>query len=124
MANLVQFEKQKYINIETYRKNGVGVKTPVWFAMEEGHFFVGTGAYTGKIKRVRNNSRVRIAPCRFNGDVLGEWIEGLAIIVEDKALKQHIIHILMRKYGLPILFYVFFERFYQGKNGYLHITPD
>jgi PPOX class probable F420-dependent enzyme len=123
MASLAQFDKQNYLNIETFRKNGIGVKTPVWFAMENGNFYIGTEGNTGKMKRVRNNGRVRIVPCRFNGEVLGEWIEGRAIIVEDEALKQHIVHVLTRKYGLPMLFYAFLGRFSKGKNGYLHVIP-
>lgn len=121
MADLAQFEKQNYLNIETFRRNGVGVKTPVWFAMEDGIFYIGTLANTGKMKRVRHNEHVRVVPCKFNGDVLGEWIDGRARIVEDGALKRHIVRILMRKYGLPILFYVILGRF--SKSGYLKVIP-
>jgi PPOX class probable F420-dependent enzyme len=121
MANLAQFEKQNYLNIETFRKNGVGVKTPVWFAMEDGNFYIGTQASTGKMKRIRNNGHVRIVPCRSNGEELGEWIEGQARIVEDNVLKRHIIHILTRKYGPPLLFYIIISLF--TKSGYLQVIP-
>jgi len=124
MVNLVQFEKQKYLNIETYRKNGVGVKTPVWFALEFGNVYIYTEAHTWKMKRVRNNSRVRIAPCKFNGDVLGEWIDAEAAIVTDDALRQHIDALLTSKYGLLKRFFDLLGRFSKGEKGYLHVTPD
>lgn len=33
-----------YINLETFRKNGVGVKTPVWQTSEAGTIYVWTYA--------------------------------------------------------------------------------
>ena len=33
---LSQFANEKYLNLETYRKNGTPVLTPVWFADENG----------------------------------------------------------------------------------------
>lgn len=29
------FERRHYLNIETFRKNGQGVKTPLWFVLVE-----------------------------------------------------------------------------------------
>jgi hypothetical protein len=54
---------------------------------------------SGKVKRIRNNSRVRIAPCKSNGEPLGEWGEARAELVNaDKA--EEVNHLLKRKYGL------------------------
>ena len=33
---IAQFAKAKYLNLETFRKTGVGVRTPVWFAQDPG----------------------------------------------------------------------------------------
>lgn len=123
MVNLAQFDKQDFLNIETFRKNGVGVKTPVWFAIEDGNVFIYTEAHTWKMKRARNNKRVRIAPCKFSGDLVGEWIDAEAAIVEEDALKQHIDALLTRKYGLLKRFFDLLGRFSKGEKGYLHIKP-
>src|SRR6266478_1595051 len=82
------FAGQKYLNLETFKKNGDGVKTPIWFAADPLASLDSSGAkiyaYTigvsGKVKRVRNNPRVKIAPCDARGKVLGEWVEFLAEI--------------------------------------------
>ena len=58
---ITTFENQKYLNLETFRKSGVGVKTPVWFVQEGDVLFVRTGAIRVKVKRIRNNSQVNIA---------------------------------------------------------------
>ncbi len=69
------FAGQKYLNLETFKKNGTGVKTPVWFAADPSASLDSNGAklyvYTigvsGKVKRIRNNPHVKIAPCDMRG---------------------------------------------------------
>ena len=34
---IAQFAEAKYLNLETLRKSGVGVRTPVWFAKDPLH---------------------------------------------------------------------------------------
>jgi PPOX class probable F420-dependent enzyme len=84
-----QFDGHKYLNLETFKKNGEGVKTPVWFAADpatnlassDAKLYLYTIGVSGKVKRVRNNPRVRIAPCDMRGNVLGEWVEARAEMV-------------------------------------------
>ena len=58
----VAFAGQKYLSLETVRKNGTAVRTPVWFAGEPpagtpATLYFYTIADTGKMKRIRNNPR-------------------------------------------------------------------
>jgi len=94
-----QFDGQKYINLETFRKNGAGVVTPVWFAEEGGVFYVYSLANAGKVKRIRNNSRVRVMPSDIRGNPKGEWVEARARILDDEDAR-HAHKLLDRKYGL------------------------
>ena len=64
-------EGQKYISLQTFRKTGVGVATPVWFGEEDGKLYVMTRGDMGKTKRIRNNPQVRVAPCTIRGAVTG-----------------------------------------------------
>ncbi len=83
------FRDHKYISLETFKKSGEGVKTPVWFAADPASDLTGQGARlylytignTGKVKRIRNNPRVKIAPCTLKGLPLGEWADASAEIV-------------------------------------------
>jgi len=95
---LVQFANHKYLNLETCRKSGKPVPTPVWFAEDNGVLYVYSNASTGKVKRIRNNPRVRIVPCDVRGGPTGEWIKAQARIVDDvEAQRGH--QLLNRKYG-------------------------
>jgi hypothetical protein len=94
-----QFANQKYLNLESYRKSGMPVATPVWFAEDDGVFFIYSLANAGKVKRIRGNPRVRIMPCDVRGKPKGKWIDAEARIADAAtAVKGH--RLLNQKYGL------------------------
>lgn len=107
---LDQFAKQRYLNLETYRKSGTPVATPVWFVEDRGVLYVYTLANAGKVKRIRNNPRVRIVPCTARGAPKGVWVEGQAGIVEGaEAVRAH--QLLDEKYGWLRKLFNFLHRF-------------
>jgi PPOX class probable F420-dependent enzyme len=81
MAIPREIEGQKYISLTTFRKSGVAVQTPVWFGEESGRLYVVSEADSGKCKRIRNNSHVRIAPCTIRGKIRGPEFEAVATIL-------------------------------------------
>ena len=97
--HLDEFLDQKYINLETYKKDGTPVRTPVWFVIDNDLIYVITRDSTGKVKRLRNNQDVRIVLCSFKGEPKSEWIKGKAEnITGDEANK--IIKLRKKKYGM------------------------
>jgi uncharacterized protein len=62
---------QKYISLTTFRKAGTAVPTPVWFGEEDGKLYVMTRSDMGKVKRIRNNPKVRVAACTIRGKITG-----------------------------------------------------
>jgi PPOX class probable F420-dependent enzyme len=72
---------QKYISLTTFRKTGVGVRTPVWFGEADGKLYVMTRSDMGKAKRIRNNPQVEVAPCTIRGKVTGPEVAGKARIL-------------------------------------------
>ena len=100
---LQQFLDQKHINLETYRKNGTGVKTPVWFVInDKGIIHVITRESTGKVKRLANNPKVKIVPCSFKGNPSGEWVSGNATLVTGEDAEK-ITKLRKKKYGFKAL---------------------
>ncbi len=97
---LLPFQKQQFLNLETFRKSGAGIKTPVWFTEADGKLYVRTLDISAKVKRVRHTARVRIVPCDVRGNPSGEWIEAQARLVADPTLAEKINRLLLKKYGL------------------------
>ena len=90
---------QKYISLETLRKNNSAVQTPVWFVIYKDTIHVVTRENTGKIKRLRNNNKVRIALCNFKGHVKGKWFSGKATFSSQEDM-QIALKLRREKYGL------------------------
>ncbi len=95
-----QIAGQRYLNLESFRRDGQGVKTPLWFAAdpaEPDRFYVYSTADSFKVKRIRRNAQVRIAACTMRGDLLGDWMDARAEIVSG-AEAAHAMALLDRKY--------------------------
>src|SRR6478672_5297751 len=90
-------DHERYINLETFKKDGNGVKTPVWAAPLDGKLVVFSEAKAYKIKRLRRDPRFRAAGCDMRGKVHGEWHAGSGRIVEDQAQIARILDALGRK---------------------------
>ncbi|MGH2522275.1 MAG: PPOX class F420-dependent oxidoreductase [Anaerolineales bacterium] len=96
---LAQFAGHWYLSLETYRQNGEPVRTPMWFVEKEGVLYVRTPARTAKVKRLRHNPEVRVAPCTFWGNVQGEWVPGEARTI-PAGQAGWVNGLSRRKYGL------------------------
>jgi PPOX class probable F420-dependent enzyme len=117
MNGLSQFAGEKYLNLETFRKSGEAVRTPVWFVQSNDILYIRTASDTGKYKRIRNNKSVRIAPCDMRGKVKGEWVSAEAKIAdEDEA--QKVYKMLEKKYGMMYKM----SRTFLGSKNYVVIT--
>jgi uncharacterized protein len=121
-ADFEALSDAEYALLVTFRRSGQPVPTPVWFGLDTVRLYVRSLADAGKVKRVRGEPRVHIAPCTIRGRPLGPLAAGAARIlspdesqVAESALDRH--------YGLR-------RRLYEGLGGrlgvqtvYLEITP-
>ena len=100
-----QLGNEKYISLETYRRDGTPVRTPLWFAADSSgsEFYISTPANSGKVKRIRRYPRVRVAACDFGGNVKGTWLDAEARFCEDEEAKRAG-RLLDRKYWSKIFF--------------------
>ena len=78
MSDFSAFAGQRYLNLESFRKNGAAIRTPLWFAQDGDTIFVYTTADSGKAKRIRREVAVNIAVCDMRGNVSGDWIAARA----------------------------------------------
>jgi len=91
---------ERHICLTTFKRDGGTASTPVWVASDDGRrLLVWTGAETWKVKRIRRDPRVRVAPCDARGRVRGDALEGTARLLGPDA--AGIVEPLLRKkYGL------------------------
>ena len=97
--------------------------TPVWFTIDDDKMiYVVTRTKTGKVKRLRNNSKVRIVPSSMRGQPKGEWLNGKATFATaeelERALKQR-----NKKYGFKARLSGLFSRTKGDLIG-IKISPD
>ena len=109
-AALEKFERHQYISLATFRRSGETVKTPVWFAERGGKIYVFTAAGSGKVKRLKNDKKIRATPCGPRGRLRGEWIEGQARRIDDPALERAAYAALLAKYGWQMRVLNFFSK--------------
>jgi uncharacterized protein len=122
MDSLNQFAKKSYLNLETFRKSGESVKTPVWFVQQDGLIYVYTGAHSGKVKRIRHNGRINLVPCNMGGKPNGTWAPAQAREVRDPVVKDMVDRLLEKKYGL--LKKLFFRRSSAAESTVLEVKLD
>jgi len=89
----------KYLSLTTFKKDGSAVATPVWVARDGDELVVITDATSGKAKRIRNNSGVRLAPCDMRGRISGSPVDGVARLTDSTGTKSVAAQV-KRKYGL------------------------
>lgn len=131
MLGFAAFAEQKYLNLETFRRNGQGVKTPVWFAAEpsvrldshDAKLYVYTIGVSGKVKRIRNHPRVNVAPCDMRGGLKGEWVPARAEILTG-AQAQRGMQLLNRKYAPWKQLLDFFALFRKRGRAVFLIRPN
>jgi uncharacterized protein len=118
-------DAEPYIALETFKKDGTGVKTPVWAAALDGKLVVMTDGTSYKVKRLRNNAKIRAAGCTVGGNVHGPWYEGSGRVL-DEAGAARADDALRAKYGLLYGVSGFFSALAGRKKrrAYLELTLD
>ena len=91
---------ETYVNLETFRKNGTGVKTPVWVARVDDRLVIFTDGTSYKVKRLRRNPDCRVAACGVRGAIKGPWSDGTAVLIDDDPAREKAAYAaLVKKYG-------------------------
>lgn len=119
--SLAQFDNKKYLNLETTRKNGQIIKTPVWFSKDGDTLLVWTDANSGKVKRIRRDGKVRVVPSTASGEPLGEWVNATAVLDPSPQAVEYLSVRFKKKYGMMFSAFNLFGRVRGSKNTTLRI---
>ncbi len=96
---MTRFEGERYVNLATFKRDGSSVRTPVWLVALDAHLYAFSERRAGKIKRLGNSPRARVAVCNARGSLRGEWVEANAHVVDDPETEARVYAALAEKYG-------------------------
>ncbi len=105
-----ELDQHRYMSLATFRRSGAEVATPVWFAAVDGKLYVVSAGSAGKVKRIRNAGRVRVAPCDVRGGLRGAWQDAGARVITDAGLIGRARAALRAKYGWQVRIFDFVSR--------------
>ena len=91
------------------KRDGTGVATPVWFGSDGRRLFAFTDLHSAKVRRIRRNPHVLVAPCRVNGKLRSEPVSARVEVLTDDADLARVQQVLTDchpiSYRLVMLFY-------------------
>jgi PPOX class probable F420-dependent enzyme len=125
VTDLDRLAAEKYVLLTTFRKDGRAVPTPVWAVRDGDALAVWTVSDAGKVKRIRRDGRVTVAPCDVRGNPRGEAVPAHATIC-DAAGTRRVRDLLKQKYRLIGRLSLLGSRLRRGESGTvgLRITLD
>lgn len=94
----------RYLSITSYKRDGQGVATPVWFVVRDGWLLVETDAASGKVKRIRRNPQVRVAVCTASGRLRGQQVPAMAEILPESEIGT-VERLIAAKYRVDMLIF-------------------
>lgn len=112
----------QFMKLTTFRKNGVAVPTPVWFAQVGDTLYVTTQVNAGKVKRIRNSGRVTVEPCTASGQSLGEAVEAHARELSPEE-HQRANAALRKKYTWQYAAFGLMGKLRGGKMTFIEVKP-
>jgi hypothetical protein len=112
-----EIQGQKYISLTTHRLIGIGVRTPIWFGEENGKLYFMTNSKSGKVKRLRNDLKVKIAPCNIRGKVTGPDSSAIARFLHPQEF-THARALINKKYWLARMPFL-----WRKTDTYIELTP-
>jgi PPOX class probable F420-dependent enzyme len=102
-AALHALERETYISLETFKRDGNGVRTPVWFARNGDALYVFTDGTSFKVKRISRSSKGKVAACNASGkSITSPWYDAKVEILEKGAEEDAAYVALRKKYGLQM----------------------
>lgn len=122
-GSLEEIGRCKRTLLLTYRRDGTPVPTPVWATRAGKVLYVRTERSSGKVKRVRRDPRMLIAPCTVRGKPLGAPLEASSRVLraeEEEAVAEHA---LANAYGFGRALFERAMDLLRVDMCYLEITP-
>ena len=90
----------RFLSVTSFKRDGTGVATPVWFVSDGRRLFALTDLHSAKVRRVRRNPRVLVAPCRADGKLRREPVPAHAEVLTSTVDLEHVQKLLLERYRI------------------------
>ena len=97
-ADLEALFPGRYLSVTSFKRDGTGVATPVWFVSDGQRLFALTDLHSGKVRRIRRNPRVLVAACRADGKLRSEPVPGRAEVLTATPHLERVQKLLIARY--------------------------
>lgn len=100
----------RFLSVTSFKRDGTGVATPLWSVSDGERLFAFTDLHSAKVKRIRRNPRVLVAPCRVNGKLRGAPVPARAEVLTETADLERVKALLLKRYKVSYRFVMSFYR--------------
>jgi PPOX class probable F420-dependent enzyme len=131
-ADLEALFSGRYLSVTSFKRDGTGVATPVWFVTDGTRLLALTDLHSPKVRRMRHNAQVLVAPCRADGKLRGRAVPGRAEVLTTTDELERVQGLLRRRYRISYRVVMLFYRLGRRLRGrrsvaegaVLAITPE
>jgi uncharacterized protein len=89
----------RYLSLESFKHDGTGVATPLWFVTDDGKIFALTGDGSYKVGRIRQNPAVTVAECTAAGHLRSSRVPARAQVLPVSEVPR-VQELMARKYRI------------------------
>ena len=100
----------RYLSVRSFKRDGTGVATPVWFVADGGQLFAFTDLHSAKVRRIRRDPHVLVASCRVDGKLRGEPLPAHAQVLTATAELERVQQLLLARYKVSYRVVMLFYR--------------
>jgi PPOX class probable F420-dependent enzyme len=88
----------RFLSVTSFKRDGTGVATPVWFVSDGRRLFALTELHSAKVRRMRRDPRVLVASCRAGGKPRHEPVPARADVLTSTAELEYVQKLLLTRY--------------------------
>ena len=121
MTSIEDLGAGKYIAVTTFKKDGTPIATPVWVVRRNHELLILTQSDSGKVKRLRSNPSVLVAPCDARGRLKAEAVPGTALL-QDETQTHLTASLIQHRYGFMGRMIGWLNEMRRGSDEHVGIT--
>src|SRR5918995_1113808 len=99
-ADLEALFPGRYLSVTSFKRDGTGVATPLWFVSDGKRLFALTDLHSPKVRRMRRNPRVLVASCRAGGKLRREPVPARVEVLTATSDLERVQKLLIERYRL------------------------